>query len=111
MDLSLVLQKLGVKSVEELRPDEKLVFAQWQKVMGKPGTTLEDLKTALPKMLEDAQTELEKQDNAKERDLYWKAYVRLLKDIKAIILTPDERKAQLAAYLIQKYHLEERSQN
>jgi len=68
--LEQILQKLGLKSIDELRPEEKATWMAWSVILGKPDVTLEDVKKILPAELERARTELLKFENSKEKDLF-----------------------------------------
>jgi len=46
--LELILQKLGLKSIDELKPLERETWRQWATILGKPDITIEDLKKLLP---------------------------------------------------------------
>jgi len=101
-----ILQKLGLKSIDDLKPAEKATWMQWAAILGKADVTLDDLKAILPKELERAKAELLKYENSKEKDLFHKAYMTCLETITKIIVTPAKEREQLRSMLKQKYGLE-----
>src|SRR5580700_3767186 len=58
--LDQILQKLGLKSIDDLKPAEKATWMQWATILGKKDVTIEDLKKFLPVELERATVELRK---------------------------------------------------
>jgi hypothetical protein len=106
MNLSDIFKKTGVKGIDDLRPAEQATFRQWEAILTKPETTIEDLKRQLPKELERANHELQSFDNSDKKDMFYKAYAKLLEDITKIIITPEKERDQLKLMLKQKYGLE-----
>jgi hypothetical protein len=104
--LEQILQKLGLKSIDDLKPAEKATWMQWAKILGKNDVTLEDLKKLLPVELERAKAELLQYENSKEKDLFHKAYITALETISKIIVTPTAERESLKAMLKQKYGIE-----
>ena len=104
--LEQILQKLNLKSIDDLKPAERATWMQWAKILGKTDVTIEDLKKLLPIELERARAELLKYENSKEKDLFHKAYITALETISKIIITPEKEREQLKAMLKQKYGLE-----
>lgn len=104
--LEQILTKLGLKSIDDLKPAEKATWMQWAKILGKADVTLEDLKKLLPIEVERAKLELLKYENSKEKDLFHKAYITALETISKIIVTPTQERDNLKAMLKQKYGLD-----
>jgi hypothetical protein len=98
-----LLEKLGIKSVDELTEEERKTYQAWSQVLNKPETTIDDLKTFLPKEIERLEVELEKYDNSDKRELYFKSCLRNLKLIANIITTPEKERAQLREQLRQRF--------
>jgi len=104
--LELILQKLGLKSIDELKPLERETWRQWATILGKPDITIEDLKKLLPIEIARAHAELLKYENSKEKDLFQKAYITALETITKIIVTPSAERDSLRSMLKQKYGLD-----
>ncbi|HEY1757949.1 MAG TPA: hypothetical protein VGG72_21445 [Bryobacteraceae bacterium] len=104
--LELILQKLGLKSIDDLKPAERATWMQWATILGKKDVTIEDLKKFLPAELERATVELRKHDNSPQKDAYYKAYGDILATIQKFIVTPQKERETLRAMLKQKYQLE-----
>ena len=56
--LEQILQKLNLKSIDDLKPAEKATWMQWATILGKADITIDDLKKFLPIELERATVEL-----------------------------------------------------
>lgn len=104
--LELILQKLGLKSIDDLKPAEKATWMQWAAVLGKKDVTIDDLKKFLPVELERATVELRKHDNSPQEDAYYKAYGDILATITKFIVSPAQERETLKAMLKQKYGIE-----
>jgi hypothetical protein len=104
--LDQILQKLNLKSIDDLKPAEKATWMQWASILGKQDVTIEDLKKFLPGELERATVELRKHDNSAPKDAYYKAYGDILSTITKVIVTPAQERESLKAMLKQKYGLE-----
>ena len=74
--LSELLEKLGIKSIDDLKPSEQATYTKWAEVLS-GDTTIDDLKTFLPEERYRAHEELRKFDNSSEKDLFYKAYAEL----------------------------------
>jgi hypothetical protein len=101
-----ILQKLGIKSIDDLKPAEKATWMAWASILGTPNVTIEDLKKFLPQELERANIELRKHENSEKKDSYYKAYGDILATLSKIIITPEKEREQLRSMLKQKYGLE-----
>jgi hypothetical protein len=106
MTISDILQKVGIKSIDDLTPAEKITFSQWQAILTKPETSIKDLKEILGKELARAHAELRKHENTKDKDSFYKAYATLCDFILTTVSGPEEERKQLTAILKQKYGLE-----
>lgn len=104
--LDQILQKLGLKSIDDLKPAERATWMQWASILGKTDVSLDDLKKFLPQELERANVELRKHDNSDKKDSYYKAYGDILTTILKFILTPTNERDNLKAMLKQKYGIE-----
>jgi hypothetical protein len=104
--LERILQQLGLKSIDDLKPAEKATWMQWAAILGKNDVTIEDLRKFLPQELERANIELRKHENSDKKDSYYKAYGDILATISKIIVTPEKEREQLKSMLKQKYGLD-----
>jgi len=103
--LDQILQKLGLKSIDDLKPAERATWVQWSAILGKRDVTIEDLKRILPVEIARAQAELLKYENSPQKDLFQKAYITALETITKIVITPEHERESLKAMLKQKYDL------
>lgn len=101
--LSDFLERIGIKSFDELNAEERRTYQEWSAVLGKPETTIEDLKALLPREIERLREELAKYDNSEKRELYFKAALRNAELITKIITTPEKEREQLRAQLQQRF--------
>jgi hypothetical protein len=104
--LEQILAKLGLKSIDDLKPAEKATWLSWTKILGKADVSLDDLKKFLPQELERANLELRKHENSPQKDSYYKAYGDILSTIQRFIVTPTNERDSLKSMLKQKYGLD-----
>lgn len=104
--LTELLEKLNIKSPDQLQPAEMATYRAWAVILSKPSATIEDLKRILPQELERASIELRKFENSKEKDAFYKAYTSLCTFISKAISGPDKERENLKAMLKQKYGIE-----
>jgi hypothetical protein len=104
--LERILQKLGIKSIDDLKPSEKATWVAWSKVLGRPDVSIEDLKKLLPIELERANVELRNAENSPKKDSYYKAYCSILAMLTKMIVAPTQEREQLKAMLNKKYGIE-----
>lgn len=104
--LDQILQKLGLKSIDDLKPAERVTWMQWASILGKRDVTIDDLKKFLPQELERATIELRKHDNSAQKDSYYKAYGDILATITKVITAPEHERESLRSMLKKKYGLE-----
>jgi hypothetical protein len=103
--IDALLEKLGIKSIDDLQPAERETYRAWAQVLAKQDVTIDDLKTLLPKELERANHELQNHENSHDKDLFYKAYASLCENLTKIILTPARERDTLRAFLKQKFNL------
>lgn len=106
MTISDILQKLNIRSIDDLKPAEKATYQQWAVVLAKGDITIDDLKKLLPAELERAHAQLRSFENSEKKDLFYKAYAELCQNITKIITGPTKEREQLKAMLKQKYGVE-----
>ena len=101
-----ILEKIGLKSIDELKPAERETWQAWSKILAKQDVTIDDLKQLLPQEIERAKAELLKYENSKEKDLYYKAYTGVLTIITKLIIAPEQERESLRVMLKQRYGIE-----
>lgn len=104
--LNFLLEKLGIKSPDDLKPAELATYQNWARILAKPEATIEDLKVLLPKELDRANAELRKHENSPKKDAFYKAYCELLATISKIISAPTQERDALKQFLKTKYGIE-----
>jgi hypothetical protein len=103
--LSELLYKLGLK-YEDLKPEERKVYEQWSRVLTKPDTTIADLKQLLPQELERSRKEQNDYTNDTKKDLFYKAYIRILENLTLMITAPSEQRENLKNQLRQQFKID-----
>jgi len=103
MNIFDIFHKQGIKSVDDLTPEEKKTYQQWASILNRPDPTIDDLKAILPKELARANEELRKHENSKDKDSFYKAYTTLCEFILKTITSPTQEREALKAFLKQKY--------
>jgi Mg2+ and Co2+ transporter CorA len=103
--LNELLEKLGLK-FEDLKDEERKVYEQWSRVLTKPDTTIEDLKKLLPVELARARKEQNDYTNDTKKDLFYKAYIRLLENLTIMITAPSDQRENLKNQLRQQFKID-----
>jgi intergrase/recombinase len=104
--LDALLEKLKLKSPDELTTAERETYRQWSEVLAKQDVSIDDLKKILPRELERAHVELRKFENSKEKDMFYKAYAELCENISKIIIAPQQQREHLRSFLKNKFGIE-----
>ena len=101
-----ILRKAGVTTESALNYEERETLRRYRELYTQPDVTIDDLKRLLPAEAERARTELTEYANDPNKDLFYKAYLRLLNTLTAIITAPEREREQLRAELKRKFNLE-----
>ena len=97
-----LLNKRGIKSIDDLKAKEREVYQAWMQVLTKPDTTIDDIKRVLPIETERVNAELRKYDNTERKELYLKAYANLLTFFTTLITSPEKQRNELKAQIEQQ---------
>ena len=103
--LSQVLQRLGAKDYSQLKELEKATYLRWAEIINKPDFTLEDLKKFLPIESARANEELRNYENSDKKELYYKAYTRILQMLTDLITAPEKERRALEDQLKNQFNL------
>lgn len=103
--LKQILEKLGVKDYSELKEQERQVYLKWAEILGKPDFSVDDLKKFLPLELERANEQLRDYENSDKKELYFKAYTRILKTLTDLIDAPQKERKALEGQLKQQFDI------
>jgi len=96
MKINTFLQKLGIKGYDELSPQERQTYDQYQQLMERE-VTLDDLKKMIPTLISMLDEQLLNPENSKETDLFLKARIKNLRDLNAFITLPERNRKALQA--------------
>ena len=105
-NLHEILEKLGIKSPDDLKPEELKTYQNWARILAKPEATIDDLKKLLPKELERANHELQNFENSEKKEMFYKAYAAFCEYLGKIIIAPAQEREALKQFLKQKYGIE-----
>ena len=99
--LTKLLEKRGIKKVEELSSEERATFDQYEKVLSKSELTLEDMKVFLTQQVGviDAKWKSFDMDQSKKAELL--PYYVVYKTLKDAIGAPQVEREALERYLNQ----------
>ena len=103
--LKQILEKLGVKDYSELKAEERAMYLKWAEIFNKPDLTIDDLKKFLPLELARANEELRQYENSDKKELYFKAYTRILQMLTDLLTAPEKERRALEGQLRQKFNL------
>ena len=103
--LKQILEKLGVKDYSELKEQERQVYLKWAEILNKPDFTIDDLKKFLPLELARADEELRHYENSDKKELYYKAYTRILQMLTDLLTAPEKERKALEGQLSNQFNL------
>jgi hypothetical protein len=104
--LDRILEKLGVKGVDALKPAERATYSEYARLLTLPDTTIDDLKKFFVTELDRAHAELRNHANGEKVITYYQAYATFLVSIQEFIYTPTKQREELRARLIQQFHID-----
>ena len=104
--LTALLEKLGIKSITELKLGELATYTKWAEVLSKGDVTVHDLKKLLPIELTRAYPELRRMDNFPNGTCSTKHTQSSATNLMKMILGPAKERYELKAMLKQKYGIE-----
>jgi hypothetical protein len=104
--LDSLLEKLGIKSFDELKPAERATYTEYAKLLTQPDITVDDLKKFFAAELERANAELRKFSNNEKTQTYYQAYATFLVNIETFILAPTKQREELRARLKQQFNID-----
>lgn len=90
--LKKYLEKIGVKEFSELTPEEKETYTNWEQSLVGKKLTDDDVARFLVGLEEDIIKELIDTKTPKERDLFLKMQLDLIRKIKGFLRTPELEK-------------------
>src|SRR5579859_3738639 len=99
--LDQLLEQLGIHNFDQLTAEEKKTYEGWAKVLGTKDPTIDDVRKLLTIELARAQEELQKLDNSKIRDTFYKALAHLTTTLQMFLATPGAQREALKAHLKQ----------
>jgi hypothetical protein len=97
--LTKYLQKLGLKSYDELNSEEKETYKSWQEALSGRKLTDEDVKTFLEIELQHAIARLTEVDLPKETEIFRKMEVKMIRNIQNFLNSPQIEKSLLEAQI------------
>jgi hypothetical protein len=90
--LDKYLQKIGVKSYDELLPEEKNTYKEWEESLSGKKITDDTVALFLVNLENDIIDELIKPELTKDRDTFLKMQLDLIRKIKTFLRTPELEK-------------------
>ena len=103
--LNQVLERFGVKDYSELKAEERAIYLKWADTLTKPDVTIDDLKKILPVELARANEELRQYENSDKKELYFKAYTRILQMLTDLLTAPEKARKALEGQLKNQFNL------
>ncbi len=97
--LTKYLQKLGLKSYDELNSEEKETYKQWQEALSGRKLTDEDVNSFLEIELQNAIARLTEVDLPKETEIFRKMEVKMIRNIQNFLNSPQIEKKLLEAQI------------
>lgn len=97
--LEKLLKRHGVKSLEELRPDEKQTFDKWSKILSEGEMTLDKVLSFCDSQISLIDQKLANLDNSAEKVGKLVIYRIVYKSIRDAITSPQAERESLEKYL------------
>ncbi len=94
-----LLESIGVKSFDELTPDERKTYAEMAKIASQRPVTIEDFKVFISNLRISLDNTIAVDDLSRDRDLALKARLKNLIVIEAFLYSPERAKAALESYI------------
>lgn len=104
--LDSLLEKLGIKSFDELKPAERATYTEYARLLSQPDTTIEDLTKFFATELERTNAELRNRENSEKTQTYYQAYANFLVNIQTFILAPTKQREELRARLKHQFDID-----
>lgn len=82
------LKKLGVKSYDELNPEEKATYKQWEEALSGRKLTDKDVQEWLERELSEAVTHVTETNLSEEDEIFRKMEIRFIKKITNFLNSP-----------------------
>jgi len=99
--ISKILQKRGIKKIEDLDKGEKETFDKWEKILTTEEITIETLVEFMDSQLKVATNNVANPDNSPKKDAKLKAMITIYNSLLGIIKSPKVEKETLEKYLEQ----------
>lgn len=97
--LDKILEKIGIKSYEDLNEEEKKTYREWEKILSKGEITIEELKKFIINQITVLELQILNPDNSKEKDVFLKSQLRILRVLLGFIESPKKSREWLEGYL------------
>lgn len=99
--LTRLLEKKGIKSPEELTPEERVDFDNWKKVLSKEDIKLSDVEEFCASNIRNIEAKFKDLDNSKEKIERLVLLHSVYSSMKNLINSPRAEREQLENYLTQ----------
>jgi hypothetical protein len=96
------LQKIGVKSVDELNSEEKSTYAEWEKTLSGRQLTEADVRTFLDQEVEQAIKSLTTKSLGERDDLFLKMKIEFTQSLCSFLDSPTKEKEMIASIINNK---------
>lgn len=90
------LEKLNIKTPNDLPLQERLVWDRWYQIAVRPAPTVADFAAFLRTELDVAHSELRNYENSAQKQLFYQAYSRLCQRAVSFLEMPDKDRQVLA---------------
>ena len=99
--LSRLLEKKGIKSTEELTPEERVDFDNWKRILSKEDIELSDVEEFCASNIKNIEAKFKDLDNSKEKLERLVLLHSVYSSLKNLINSPRAEREQLEQYLTQ----------
>jgi hypothetical protein len=104
--LQELLEKLGIKSFDELSAEERTTYQEWGRILSSPEVTLDDIRKLVTSEGHRAHEEMKKFDNSEKRQTFYQALSHFNDTLTLFLDTPSAQRDSLRAHLQQTFKVE-----
>jgi hypothetical protein len=104
--LQELLEKLGIKSFDELTSEEQKTYQEWGRVLAAPEVSMDDVRKLVAIESQRAHDELKKFDNSERRHTFYQALSHLADTLNIFLDTPSAQRDSLRAHLRTTFKVE-----
>lgn len=98
--ITKLFEKKGIKTIADLKPDERAEYDRWQVIMDGAEITVQKIKAFCKAQVTILQEQFSSPENSDKKDAYLKASLHIYTTLLKVIEAPEKEKADLERHLV-----------